>query len=188
LFVTLQGAAKLANARLSLGRVNLLDGRASITLDPALVIYQVKYLNGTDFSCTCVFWKSLEMDINALNEPGKYFLLFAAISLFAYGKIKGAPQNSRQSTSKAMLVAGIGALIVVTVAYASHAEYAEEQIEICGRREQHCQQTCLDLTVKYTWNADQKLDCNSKCRLVRAICATQVHRDGSSRHIQATTP
>lgn len=127
------------------------------------------------------------MDINSLNEPGKYFLFLATISLFAYRKIKGAPQNSGRRASKAMLVAGIGALMIVTVAYASRAEYAEEQIEICGRREQHCQRTCLDLTVRYTWNAEQKSDCNYKCGLVRTICSTQVHREISGRHIQATT-
>jgi hypothetical protein len=128
------------------------------------------------------------MDINALSEPGKYFVFAAAIALFAYGKLQGSRQNSSRTTSKAMLVAGIGALIVVTVAYASHAEYAEEMTEICGRRQQHCQQTCLDLTVKFTWNADQKLDCNSKCSLVRTICSTQFQRVGAGRHIQAKTP
>jgi hypothetical protein len=74
-------------------------------------------------------------------------------------------------------VAFAGAAILLGSDLAAADTYSPSLSELCLNRKLHCNETCNALTRKYSWDAEQKVDCTQKCDLVQSMCLKQVYND-----------
>ncbi|GLI94691.1 hypothetical protein LMG27198_36830 [Methylocystis echinoides] len=79
--------------------------------------------------------------------------------------------------AKARLATIAGVAILFGSDLAAADTYSPYLSELCLNRKRHCDETCNALTRKYSWGAEQKVDCTRKCDLVQSMCLKQVYND-----------
>jgi hypothetical protein len=87
-------------------------------------------------------------------------------------KGKTAPLGAK---ARVAAIAGVAILFGSNLAAAD--TYSPGLSELCLNRKLHCNETCNALTRKYSWGAEQKVDCTQKCDLVQSMCLKQVYND-----------